>query len=74
MHEGRHEPNANERYDVTDVGAIGEAQRYRIEGMAHGKPISGTLTLKSEGGEYDGWNWQGSTLDEAQSLLDLFAE
>lgn len=35
---------------------------------------AGTLTLKHENGEFDGWDWKGDELDEdeEQAVLDIF--
>jgi len=72
----QHNPRPGEAYTTELLSSSPNERKHSVSGEANGKAIEGTLTLRFVDGEYDGWGWEGTLLsdDEAQAVLDLFAD
>lgn len=70
----QHRPRAGEFYRVTKTTDSANKDVYAINGENNGTLVRGTLTVYVDGGDFNGYDWQGSSLteDQLQAVLDLF--
>lgn len=71
-----HNPKPGETYNTELLYQTDDYVDYGVSGEVNGKEIEGTLRLNLIDGQLDGWDWKGTELteDEAQAILDLFAD
>ncbi len=72
----QHRPSQDEGYGTRLLSSNQHQRVYKVVGQRRGHAVNGQLTIKLAAGEPDGFDWQGTELDEdtQQAVLDLFAD
>lgn len=69
-----HNPRENETYNITPISTSDTKDTFKIEGDVNGYKLEGVLTIHHDKGHWDGYEWEGTNLneDQIQEILDLF--